>query len=65
MSSLTIITVLPTVFHLHKQTFWVYITHNKGPDFDDMSSLFTCEIDDAIQYFHLGYGAQAPKIVIL
>ena len=36
--------------------------NNKGPDSDDMSSFFPCEIDDAI---HLGYGAQAPKIVIL
>ena len=34
-------------------------------DFDDMSSFFLCEIDDAIQYINLGYGAQAPKIVIL
>ena len=38
---------------------------NQGPDFDDMSSFFPCEIDDAIQYINLGYGAQAPKIVIL
>ena len=30
-----------------------------------MSSFFPCEIDDAIQYINLGYGAQAPKIVIL
>ena len=29
------------------------------------SSIFPCEIDDAIQYIYLGYGAQAPKIVIL
>ena len=35
----------------------------QGPDFDDMSSFFPCEIDDAIQYINLGYGAQAPKIV--
>ena len=33
----------------------------QGPDFDDMSSFFPCEIDDAIQYINLGYGAQAPK----
>ena len=26
-----------------------------------MSSFFPCEIDDAIQYINLGYGAQAPK----
>ena len=39
--------------------------YKQGPDFDDMSSFFPCEIDDAIQYINLGYGAQAPKIVIL
>ena len=39
--------------------------HNQGPDFDDMSSFFPCEIGDAIQYINLGYGAQTPKIVIL
>ena len=27
--------------------------------------LLPCEIYDAIQYINLGYGAQAPKIVIL
>ena len=37
----------------------------RGPDFDDMSSFFPFEIHDAIQYINLGYGAQAPKIVIL
>ena len=37
----------------------------QGPDFDDMSSFFPCEIDDAIQYIYLGYGAQAPKTVNL
>jgi hypothetical protein len=30
-----------------------------------MSSFFPYEIDDAIQYINLGYGVQAPKIVIL
>ena len=40
-------------------------SNDQGPDFDDMSSFFPCEIDDAIQYINLGYGAQAPKIVIL
>ena len=40
-------------------------THKQGPDFDVMSSFFPCEIDDAIQYINLGYGSQAPKIVIL
>ena len=39
--------------------------NQQGPDFDDMSSFFPCEIDDAIQYINLGYGAQDPKIVIL
>ena len=38
-------------------------SYNQGPNFDDMSSFFPCEIDDAIQYINLGYGAQAPKIV--
>ena len=41
------------------------ISAEQGPDFDDMSSFFPCYIDDAIQYMNLGYGAQAPKIVIL
>ena len=41
------------------------ILNNQGPDFDDMSSFFPCKIDDAIQYFNLKYGVQAPKIVIL
>ena len=36
---------------------------DQGPDFDDVIS--PCEIDDAIQYINLGYGAQAPKIAIL
>ena len=39
--------------------------YHQGPDFDDKSSFFPCEIDDAIQYINLGYGAQTPKIVIL
>ena len=38
--------------------------HDQGPDFDDMSSFFPCEIDNAIQYINLGYGVHAPKIVI-
>ena len=49
-------------------TRWVpadSIADYQGPNFDDMSSFFLCEIDDAIQYINLGYGAQAPKIVIL
>ena len=40
------------------------ISDKQGPDFDDMSSFFPCEIDDAIQYINLGYRTQAPKIVI-
>ena len=38
---------------------------DQDPDFDDMSSFLPCEIDDAIQYINLGYGAQAQKIIIL
>ena len=45
------------------------ITHmgynHQGPDFDEMSTFFPCEKDDAIQYINIGYGAQTPKIVIL
>ena len=41
------------------------VSNDKGPDFDDMSSFFPCEIDYAIKYINLGYGAQAPKIIIL
>jgi hypothetical protein len=41
------------------------VSHMQGPDFDDMSSFFPRKIDDAIQYINLGYGAQAPKKVIL
>ena len=40
-------------------------TYKQGPNFDDMSSFFSCDIDDEIQYSILGYGAQATKIVIL
>ena len=43
----------------------ISISHNQGPDFDDMSSFFPSEIDDEIQYTNLGYGAQASKILIL
>ena len=38
---------------------------DQGVDFDDMSSFFPCKIGDAIEYINLGYGAQAPKILIL
>jgi len=40
------------------------IYYNQGPDFDDIS-FFPCEISDAIKYNNLGYGAKAPKIIIL
>ena len=43
----------------------VLLLSSPGPDFDHMSSFFPCKIDDAIQYINLGYGTQAPKIVIL
>ena len=36
-----------------------------GPGFWWHVIFFPCEIDDAIHYINLGYGAQAPKIVIL
>jgi len=39
-------------------------THNQDPDLMT-SSFFPCEIDNAIQYINLGYGAQAPKIYFL
>ena len=39
--------------------------NHQGPDFDNISSFFPCEIDDSIQYINLGYGARALKIVIL
>ena len=41
------------------------IPDHQGPDFDDMSSFFPCEIDDVIQYTNLEYGPQALKLVIL
>ena len=40
-------------------------SYHQGLDFDDMSSFFPCEIDNAIQYINLGYGGQASKIIIL
>jgi hypothetical protein len=49
-----------------KLRFTTYIDrNNQGPDFEDLSSFFPSEIDDAIQYINHGYGVQAPKIVIL
>ena len=51
---------------MKNDTFLVFQTmqnNNQGPDFDDISSSFPCEID--YQYIKLGYGEQAPKIVIL
>ena len=38
-------------------------SNTQGPDFEDMSSFFPCEMDDAIRYINLAYGAQAPKII--
>ena len=38
---------------------------NKSPNFDDKSSFFPSEIEDAFQYINLGYEAQAPRILIL
>ena len=37
----------------------VTVSNNQGPDFDEMSSFFPCEINDAIQYINLGYETQA------
>ena len=37
---------------------------NQGPDIDD-AIFFPCEIDNAMHYINLGYGVQAPKMVIL
>ena len=48
-----------------EQTLTVFHNDHQGPDFDDMSYFFPCEMDDAIQFITLGYGAQARKIVIL
>ena len=47
------------------KAIWNTVSNNQGPDFDDMSSFFPCEIDNAIQHINLGYGAQTPKIIIL
>ena len=47
------------------EDFVFFYAHHQGPDFDDMSSFFPCEIVDEIQYINLGYREQAPKIVIL
>ena len=38
---------------------------DQGPDFNDIPSFFPFEIDIAIEYINLRYGAQAPKIVNL
>jgi hypothetical protein len=47
------------------RTFLLKLIYDQGSDSDDMSSFFSCEIDDVIQYINLGYGAEAPKIIIL
>ena len=46
-------------------TYMLADSYEQGPDFDDMSSFFPCNIDDEIQYINIGNGAQTPKIVIL
>ena len=51
--------------HLFYVVNVVHKNGQQGPYFDDMSSFFSCKIDDAVQYIDLGQGAQAPKIVIL
>jgi hypothetical protein len=53
------------LLELNVGPFTKLFTNDQGPDFDDMSSFFSCEVDDAIQYINLGYGAHAPTIVIL
>ena len=55
----------PTLTQYRRDDFTILIHVDQGPDSDDMSSFFPCEIDNAIQYINLGYGAKAPKIVIL
>ena len=45
--------------------FNAFCHHHQCLDLNDMSSFCLCEIDDAIQYINLGYGAQASKSVIL
>ena len=53
-------------YYFYYCIYYILNYYNKeGPDFDDMSPFFPCEIDDTIQYIILGYGAKAPKIVIL
>ena len=45
-------------WHVHKGSL-------PGPGYWWQVIFSLCEIDDAIQYINLGYGAQSPKIVIL
>ena len=40
------------------------IYYEQGPDFDDMSSFFPCEIDDAVQYINLGYGSKNSYLIV-
>ena len=39
------------------------ISDHQGPDFDSMSYLFPCEIDDAIQYINLGCKEISAKTI--
>ena len=40
-----------------KNVLPIPISDHQGPEFDDMSSLFPCEIDDAIQYINLEFSS--------
>ena len=71
MSIKTTISVNRTsLYHLpesknNKQMLNYLVSYDQGPDFEDMSSFFPCEIDNEIQYINLGYGEQASKIIFL
>ena len=53
------------VLSIGKRFHEVEVSYQQGQDFNDMSSFFPFEIDHAIKYVNLGYGAQAPITVIL
>jgi hypothetical protein len=55
-----------TLLEIHLSVLLMFqLPHYQDPDFNDMSIFFPCKIDHTIQYINLGYGAQAPKMVIL
>ena len=60
--------MLPRYFILFPLDLNIWIEfllcYQQGPDFDDMSSFFPCEIDNSIQFINLGYGAQAPYCIV-